>query len=627
LKLPEADAYGRVRCHLLLESGEEHAWEVDLDVRDPVAREEVDGAAHVIHALEVRDLPLGYHRLTAEAGDRLGEALLIAAPGRAYAPAWERRAWGVFLPLYALRTDRDWGIGDLTDLHALGEWIGGHGGAVVGSLPLLPTYLGARLGEGPEEPFDPSPYRAVSRLFWNELYVDVERAPELARSERARDLLGSAELSRSRAEHRAARHVDWRAVAATKGPVLGELARSFFDDPGDRRSDLETLVAERPEVEEYALFRGAVARYGSAWWKWPEPLRERKADLDDVDLATARHHLYGQLLAYEQSRDLAAQLRAAGRHPYLDLPVGTRLDGFDVWAHREVFALHADTGAPPDTVFAGGQNWRVPPLHPDRLRETGYRHLREVLHHHLQLADVLRIDHVMGLHRLFWIPEGVDAAQGVYVRYPADELYAVFLLEAHRQRSVLVGENLGTVPTEVEEGLQARGIVRMYVVQYEADPEACDVLPPVPGDTVASVNTHDMAPFAAWWRGEDVEDGLDLGHLDEEDVARSREDRGTVRWKVASLLRTDGRIEDGDADDPEAVAAGLVEWLGAGDARLVLANLEDLWGETEPQNVPGTEHERPNWRRRAALSLEEMRDHEDVRHRLGRLDAARGRAG
>lgn len=622
-RLPEAAARGVVRCHLRLESGEEHAWDVDLLARDPVAREEVGGVAHVIHALEVRDLPIGYHLLTAEGDGHRGEVLLVAAPERAYAPAWERRAWGVFLPLYALRTGRDWGIGDLTDLRALAEWTAELGGAVVGSLPLLPTFLGGRAGDGPEEPFDPSPYRAVSRLFWNELYVDVERAPELARSERARELLGSSQLARTRAQLREARHVDWRAVAETKGGVLGELARSFFDEPGDRRGALEALVARRPEVEDYALFRGATARYGSAWWKWPEPLRERRVELDDVDLEVARYHLYGQLLADEQARDLSERLRAAGQHPYLDLPVGTRLDGYDVWAHREDFALRADTGAPPDTVFTGGQNWHFPPFHPDRLRESGYRHLREVLAHHLRLADVLRIDHVMGLHRLFWIPEGVDAAHGVYVRYPADELYAVLLLEAHRQRSAIVGENLGTVPTEVEEGLRARGIVRMYVVQYEADPDAYDVLPPIPADTVASVNTHDMAPFAAWWAGEDVADGLDLGHLDEEDATRSREDRGTVAWKLASLLRAEQRIEDDEADDPETVVAGLLEWLGASDTRLVLASLEDLWGERAPQNVPGTEHERPNWRRRAACSLEEVRAQDDVRRGLRRLDAVR----
>lgn len=612
LRLPEHRAVGAVGMHLTLEDGDVHTWSVELAEAERLGAEEVDGRRHLALGLPVTRLPHGYHRLVVEHGGDRHETLLIAAPHRAW--HGERRSeWGALVPLYALRTRRDRGIGDLTDLAELAAWLDDLGGSVVGSLPLLPVFLGAG-----EEPFDPSPYSPVSRLFWNELYLDLSRSPELARSERARELLAAG--GRPTSDDR---HVDYRAVADRQGRVLRALSETYFSEPGDRRGDLERFIERRPEVERYALFRGAVARYGARWWEWPTPQRDGELDLDTVDLAVARHHLYAQLLADRQVADLSADLRRAGQHPYLDLPVGTRRDGFDVYEHRDAFAVDADTGAPPDTIFTGGQNWQIPPPHPEGQRRDGYRYLRRVLGHNLELADDLRIDHVMGLHRLFWIPDGVDTRDGVYVRYPAHELYAVLNLESHRHRSRIVGENLGTVPTEVEDSLRDRGTVRMFVLQYELHPDRDPVLPDVPGDVVASVNTHDMPPFARFWEASDVDDSVDLGLMDEVEADRARARRARLVGRLGSVLAAQGRVAPSDTEDPAEIHAALLEWLGESDAPVVLANLEDLWLEDQPQNTPGTENERPNWRRRTALRLDAFREREDVTGPLRRLDRAR----
>ncbi len=629
VRLARSELTGVLRCQLTLEAGGTHNWTERIQGLERTAAAEVDGREQITAVVPVRHLPHGHHRLTVELDGRRCETRLIVAPARTYAPGPPAADWGAFLPLWALRTRRDWGVGDLTDLRELAAWAGELGASYVGTLPLLPVYLGGGTAADPaaaREPIDPSPYSPVSRLFWNELFLDLERVPELERCAEARRLLAADDTRTAIAELRGLRHVDYRRVAAVKGRILGALAECFHRDAGDeRRSDLDRFLADRPEAAVYARFRGAVARHGSAWWDWSGELRERRElRARDIDLLTMRLHVYAQLVADDQVGSFSRDLRDDGQHPYLDLPIGTRRDGFDVWRHRELFAVDADTGAPPDTIFTGGQNWRFPPLHPERIREDGYGYVRDVLDHHLALADALRIDHVMGLHRLYWIPEGLDAADGVYVTYPADEWYAVLSLASHRHGSRIIGENLGTVPAFVEDALAERGITRMYVVQYEATPDRYDVLDPVPADTVASVNTHDMPPFAAWWTGEDLRDGLDLGHLAEDEAAAVGDERAIIRRHVTAMLEAEGRVGEGTTD-PGEVLAGLLEWLADGHATLVLVNLEDLWLEDEPQNVPGTSDERPNWRRRAARTLEEMRDDPRVVDALARVAAARRR--
>jgi 4-alpha-glucanotransferase len=501
-------------------------------------------------------LPCGYHTL--RVGGR--EAALFAAPMRAHAP--EGRAWGVFAPAYALHSRRTWGIGDLTDLGQAGEL----GGAVTATLPMNAIYADE----------DPSPYAPVSRLFWNELYLDVAKLPEY-RGEPLEPLPVTGAI-------------DYKRVAAVRRMLLETLAGRWAGDD-----------AIAPDAREYAAFRAR--REG--------------------DESAAHYHLYVQHRMAGQMRALADAARGSGLGLYLDFPLGVHGDGYDAWRYGDQFVPGVAVGAPPDLFFTRGQNWGFPPPDPDAIRVSGHAYFRACIRHQLAHAGVLRIDHVMGLHRLFWIPQGMEAKDGLYVHYPADELFAILTIESQRARSLLVGEDLGTVPDYVPKMMAKHGVRRMYVVQYEIKPDDGKPIPPPAAASVASVNTHDMPTFAGFWSGRDIDDRLQQQLLDESGAAEERGKREAMRVSLRRFLTARGLLEEG-ATDTVAVLEGLLRFLGRSDAEIVLVNLEDLWLELEPQNVPGVPDR--SWRQRLRLSLEETRADATVTRILQTLDQARREA-
>src|SRR3990170_1869165 len=419
LRLPADQARGPLACHLRLESGDVEKWAVDSARLASVRAVEVEGKRYVGKRLPLpHRLPWGYHRLTVETHGRLFECMIISAPLRAYSSHDDsaRKLWGVFLPLYALHSGRSWGGGDFADLEGLVEWVAGLGGSVVSTLPLLAAFL--------DEPCDPSPYAPASRLFWNELYLDVARIPELKDCVPAQALMASGEVQREIEALRASSVVDYRRQMAVKRRVLEELACSFFLEASGRSADFRRFVAANPEVEDYARFRATGERQRAPWPSWSRPLCDGLLTEGDYDEQARRYHLYVQWVAHEQIRALSEHSTHAGVNLYFDLPLGVHPYSYDVWRELEAFVLGVSGGAPPDVVFTRGQDWGFPPLHPEAIREQGYRYVIAYLRHHLQHTTLLRIDHVMGLHRLFWIPKGLEARDGVYVRYPAEELYA-----------------------------------------------------------------------------------------------------------------------------------------------------------------------------------------------------------
>jgi 4-alpha-glucanotransferase len=593
LRLPE-NTGGRVGCRLELEGGEVRSWSSDVGALPVAETADVEGVRYCARRLNIPSgLPLGYHRLVIEQGSGSFQSQVLSAPVLA-STAQGRKTWGLFAPLYALHSQHSWGAGDFTDLENLVDWVRAQGGGMVATLPLLAAFL--------DEPFNPSPYAPASRLFWNEFFLDVARIPELQQSPKAQALLAAPELRQAVQALRAEPLVDYRAQMALKRRVLEELARTLFAAASPRLEAFRQFVAANPQAEDYARFRAVVDRRREPWALWPAPLCDGTISEGDYDPAVQRYHLYVQWLCGEQLKSLAEKARAAGDGLYLDLPLGVNADSYDVWRERAAYATGVSAGAPPDPFFPGGQNWGFPPLHPENIRTQGYRHLVGFLRHHLKLAGVLRIDHMMGLHRLFWIPQGMPAGQGVYVSYPAEEQYAVFCLEARRHGTTLVGEDLGTVPPEVPPAMARHAIHRMYVMQYQINPWSGDPLGSVFPGAVASVNTHDMPTFAAFWQGLDIQDRLELGILDENGANHARHERHAAREALLRALRQRGLLHD-NGDLPNVLRACLA-YLAAGPARVVLATLEDLWGETQPQNVPGTWLERPNWRRRAKVPLE-----------------------
>ena len=558
-----------------------------------------------VHCLRHAPLPggeLGYHDVTWRAPGGEGRARLIAAPTRAWGgPGEGRRRWGVFAPLYAARTPRSGGAGDLESLGWLRSLVEERGGDYVATLPLLAAFL--------DEPCQPSPYAPASRLYWNELYLDLHGAA-------AATLGGMPPAARARWDEHAAERlalaaapeVDYRRQYAWRRGVLDELAAAAWADPGTG-AELRRFATGR--VLDYAVFRAIGETRRASWRTWPAALADgvpvarsidQLPDLPEVDPARVRSHVFAQ---WAMDRQLAEHELVHTAGLYLNLPVGVGCDAYEVWRDRDLFVLGAAAGAPPDALFLGGQDWGLPPVHPARSRATGHRYVVDCVRHHMRHASMLRVDHVMGLWRLYWVPEGMSARAGVYVRQPADELVAILTLESHRHGCAVVGEDLGTVPDYVRPAMGHHGMFRLHVGEFAMPAAPGDAPEAAPAGSVASMNTHDTATFAGWWRGADLDDQVALGLT----PAAEAEDlhAGRARSRAALLDHVDRHdLAPADLPDPARAFAGATADLAAGPAEVVLVTLEDLWLEDRPQNVPGTSTERPNWRRPFARSLADL---------------------
>ena len=579
----------------------------------------VEGVSYAVFELTFpQRLPWGYHQATLEFGGQVWQSLVISAPRQAYGPPPEEQPlrWGVFLPLYALHGRQSYQTGDFSDLERLMEWTAGAGGSLVATLPLLATLW--------EATDDPSPYSAASRLFWNEVYLDPTRLPEFSACPAAQAALAATDGPAAGGAGSPGL-VDYDLRMQRQRAVLEPLADQFFAGPAERQAALHERCRHDPELEIFARFRATGEQQRAFWPDWPARLQRGEFQTGDYDPRVYRYHLYTQWQIERQLRQVTERAGQLNLLWYLDFPLGVTRNGYDAWREREIFQQEASGGAPPDAFFTKGQNWGFPPLHPERLRQQGYRHLIAALHRHLEFARVLRFDHVMALHRLYWIPSGMTAREGVYVRFPAEELFALLTLESHRHQAQIVGENLGTVPQAVNRALAEHNLRDMYVLQYEMNPERPEMLRPVPTYSVASLNTHDMPHFAAYWYAQDVDDRVDLGLLPAEQAEAARQERAAACGKLVQVLQQRGLLKPGETD-LEAVLEACLKLLAASPSPMVLVNLEDLWLETRPQNVPGTFRERPNWRRRARYGLEEFPQLPAVQRILAAVDQSRRQA-
>ena len=528
-------------------------------------------------------VPLGYHPVF-RGNDLVGT--VVAAPR--LTPAAPRGRWGVFAPLFAVREHADSPMATYTQLGQLFEWLDRAGGDTLLTLPLLPLFL--------DEPADWSPYAPVTRLMWNELYVDLDEygfgpgddAP------RPRDRL-----------------LDYPAIAAEQTTRLDSVAALDGHDV-----ELDAFVAENPLAQTYAAFRAAQAVHGRNWRAWPT-----ETACPDGDPVVEQRHLIGQMLADRQLSAIAARAAERGQWLALDIALGTHADGFDTWLHRTLFVDSASVGAPPDEVFRGGQDWGFPPVHPQRSRLFGHRYFAETLRHHLRFAKLLRLDHVMGLARQWWVPHGLKATDGAYVTFPLEELFAVVCLEAAQAGAVIVGENLGIVPPEITNGLAEHRMLGIHVVTDHLPSFGTGDVERSTEHDVVMVSTHDGVPFASWWKGGDITRAREQGLLSDEAAAADLAEREQVRQRVTDQLVADGRLHE--PGNVGATMVAVVEETASQPAPVAIFNLEDFWLEDQPQNTPGTWQEVPNWRRTFALSLDELNADPGIAETCRRIRTAR----
>ncbi|NUH35480.1 4-alpha-glucanotransferase [Streptomyces samsunensis] len=564
-------------------------------------------------------LPPGAHTLLAEAPDgRRATAPLIVAPDRM--PLSPVRSHGFLVQLYSLLSARSWGMGDLGDLADLAAWSGRALGA--GFVQINPLH--AAVPGTPAAPTDPSPYRPSSRRFPDPVHLRIEDVPEYAHLRgraraRADQLLEAAAALRTSVLRDGAL-IDRDAVWALKREAL-ELVRTVPLGPGRRAAYCDFLAERGQALEDHALWCALAETHGPEWRAWPGGL----ADPRSADTARARvEHLdrtdFHCWLAWLTDTQLAAAQRAArdaGMDIGLvhDLAVGVHPSGADAWALQDVFAAGMSIGAPPDAFNSRGQDWGLPPWRPDALAATGYAPYRDLLRGLLRHAGALRIDHVMGLFRLWWVPEGREPTEGCYVRYDAEAMLGVLALEAHRAGAVVIGEDLGTVEPGVREELERRGVLGTSVMWFERNYDGAGPARPLSpeewrADCLATVTTHDLPSTAARLTGDHVELRHRLGLL----TRPLAEERAAEAVEVAEWLALLGRLgmlPEGPGDEEAAVKA-VHRFLLRTPARMVGVWLPDAVGDRRPQNLPGTWDQYPNWRLPIAdaegrpMSLEEL---------------------
>ncbi|MFE2420976.1 4-alpha-glucanotransferase [Streptomyces hokutonensis] len=550
----------------------------------------------------VEQLPPGVHHLTATAPNgRSAEAHLVIAPDRLPTPAG--RSYGLMVQVYSLLSRHSWGMGDLGDLGELAAWAGRALGA--GFVQVNPLHAAV-----PGAPTDPSPYRPSSRRFPDPVYLRVEDVPEFAyveEHEQVRGLLERAARLRESVLEKGAL-IDRDAVWELKREAL-ELVRQVPLGPGRRAAYADFLAREGEALEDHATWSALAEVHGSDWHRWPAGLRDPRSP----ETARARAELMDRVdfhsrLAWLTDTQLTAAQRSAREAGMPlgvvhDLAVGVHPDGADAWAQQDHFAAGMSVGAPPDAFNSLGQDWGLPPWRPDRLAESGYAPYRRLLRALFRYAGALRIDHVMGLFRLWWVPQGRPPTEGTYVRYDAEAMLAILALEASRAGSVVIGEDLGTVEPGVREELQERGVLGTSVLWFERDWDG-DGRPLAPeqwrADCLATATTHDLPPTAARLTGEHVELRHRLGLLTrpvEEERVESATDVGEWLALLARLGLYEPATGGGrPASEEEAEIHAVHRFLLRTPARMIGVWLPDTIGDRRPQNLPGTWDQYPNWR-------------------------------
>ena len=583
-------------------------------------------------------LPMGYYDIHADLKgaciERAVRFRLIVAPDRCHVPdVFQKggRLWGLALQLYSLRRESNWGVGDFRDLSSIVEWAGTQlGVSLIGLNPLhaLKNTM----------PYHISPYSPSSRLFLNEIYIDIEGVPDFQSSQEAQNRLADPSFRTQLDAARQSEFVEYDIVVQAKRAVLEicyeDFLRNNFEGlepelmPTTARGHafVSYLRQEGEPLLHYAVFQALEEQQQATsgamiWTDWPESYRTPTSDA--VQEFHDRHRrrvwffVYCQWLAAEQLGVCVKRTEEVGMPIgfYLDMALGSDRYGADGWRYQDVSVLHADAGAPPDAFAPEGQNWGFPPTDPLRLRATGYQYFIDLLRKNLRYGGAIRLDHVMVLFRLFWIPRGLSASQGTYVYYPADDLLAILALESVRAGALVIGEDLGTVPDWVRERLGYAGVLSYRVFYFErTDRGECKPLHWYPAQSLAVVTTHDLPTLGGYWDAHDIDVRRALGLIQtDEDCLASMGERQMDKRRWLAILKSEGLLPPETPDDPAEIPEMTRElmiathqFLARTPAWLVLANIDDVIATLDQVNVPGTLDRHPNWRRKLSVSMESL---------------------
>src|SRR6266481_5700171 len=605
-------------------------------------RGEVEGSWVTRRRFELPvDLPSGYHELEAKvAGGTADRCLLIISPPRCYEPASiiaGRRLWGIAVQLYTLRSRENWGIGDFNDLRALIRWVAAHGAGFIGLNPLHAL--------APADPERSSPYSASSRHFLNVLYIALPLVPEFQDCAAVRERMADPEIAQRLCELRGCELVDYRGVADLKFEILALLYRDFCDrhlaSGTGRARDFRAFVAAGGDLLRMHARFDALDRYfratlgvASGWLSWPEEFRDANgsaaARFAAAHPGEVEFYAYLQWLAHEQLCGAQALARELGMPIglYGDYAVGANPSGSETWVDPESFCKGAEIGAPPDPLALKGQGWGIPPQDPSVMLAQRLQGFATLIRNNMRYYGAMRLDHVMALFRLWWVPAGFSPSEGAYVHYPLQQLLTVLALESARGACLVVGEDLGVVPDEMRRAMPECGLYHYKVLLFEKAAGRFRQPDEYLRDALATVTTHDMPTLRSYWEGRDIELRRRLGLYPsaeiEGDVVREREHD---RELLLEALRAEGLKPAEPAAPSGAFTAELAHalhvYLARSRSRLVSLQIEDLLGMVDPVNVPGTDREYPNWRRKLTADIEDMVTQQDLDESFAAVDRAR----
>lgn len=587
-------------------------------------------------------LPLGYHELILTRGEQRWTCRVIVAPQRGYEPEpliQGKRWWGVNVQLYTLRSQDNWGIGDFGDLRQLVEQVARRGGAFIGVNPLHALY--------PADPEAASPYSPSSRHWLNIIYINVSRIDDFQQSKEAQAWWRQDDTQRQLATLRAGRWVDYSAVMAQKLAAL-RLAYNYFKTRSvlDPRVSAfrQFVVSGGQSLQQQATFDALQTwlkrqgeNYGD-WQQWPKRYHDVHGDAvkafrqeNEQEIA---FYCWLQWVANEQLAECFAHSKQLGMPIglYRDMAVGVAQGGAETWDERRLYCLDAAIGAPPDPLGPQGQNWSLPPMNPYVMQTQGYQPFIDVLRSNMAHCGALRIDHVMGLLRLWWIPKAEPATRGAYVHYPLEDLLAVLALESQRQRCLVVGEDLGTVPAEIVDKLRDSGVYSYKVLFFEQDEHNHFRAPlDYPRQSMATITTHDLPTLRGFWQNVDLSLGKELGlYPDEKTLQQQIEQREKAKQGLLDALHQYQLLPQRVGRNAALTAMGsqlsrgVQRYLADSRSALLGLQLEDWLDMATPVNIPGTTREYPNWRRKLSRTVTSIFSDRHLERLIRDLDLRRG---
>ncbi|MFB6327466.1 4-alpha-glucanotransferase [Pantoea deleyi] len=594
--------------------------------------------------LHLPPLPEGYHQLTLQQDAQQWSCRIIIAPARCYEPPALQAGdslWGACVQLYTLRSAENWGIGDFGDLRRMLPEVAARGGAFIGLNPIHALF--------PSSPESASPYSPSSRRWLNVLYIDVNAVTDFRQSPAAQAWWAQTETQQALAEARAAAWVDYAAVTRLKLAAL-RLAWPHFTGRAVSDPDVEAFNAFIREggesLQHQALFDALHAdqmAQDSQRWGWPVWPKEMQHPGSPAVQRFLRAHedqvrfwLWLQWLAAQQFaacwQDCQQQQMTPGL--YRDLAVGVARGGAETWSERDLYCLDASIGAPPDILGPRGQDWGLPPMDPQVMRQRAWEPWIALLRANMRHCGALRIDHVMALMRLWWIPAGESAMHGAYVHYPLDDLLAILALESQRHRCMVIGEDLGTVPEAIVDKLRDGGVYSYKVLWFEQCSDDGFRAPASwPRQAMAVATTHDLPTLRGWWQSDDLTTGAQLGlYPDKGVLAGLYEERLRAKQALLNSLHRVGALpkragrEARRTGMSKALNRAMQRYLADSHSALLGLQPEDWLDMAAPVNIPGTSDEYPNWRRKLSMTIEEMFSDPETHSLLRDLTARRKRS-